>query len=161
MSDFGAMSLLELFREELDAHAAALDAGLLALEASPDDRATLDALMRAAHSIKGAAKIVGLEAGIFDETLVNAALADVQAKLIELQKVCGDVVRTGQQFQSSLSKENFGLDPKNPDDAKKIKKAHAVLDAYLTRASKGTAEALTPMAKFENAVTSFSKECVM
>ena len=27
MSDFGAMSLLELFREELDAHAAALDAG--------------------------------------------------------------------------------------------------------------------------------------
>lgn len=102
-----------------------------------------------------------LEKGRDTADAMNAALADVQAKLIELQKVCGDVVRTGQQFQSSLSKENFGLDPKNPDDAKKIKKAHAVLDAYLTRASKGTAEALTPMAKFENAVTSFSKECVM
>ena len=100
MSDFGAMSLLELFREELDAHAAALDAGLLALEASPDDRATLDALMRAAHSIKGAAKIVGLEAGVqiahaMEDVFVAARAGELRVHrgIIDAELACVDLLR--------------------------------------------------------------------
>ena len=103
----------------------------------------------------------GIDKGRDTADAMNAVLSQVQAKLVELQKACGDVVRAGQQFQSSIAKESFGLDPKNPEDLKKIQKARAVLDAYLSRASKGTADALTPMAKFENAVTSFSKECAL
>lgn len=64
MSDgggFGGFSLLELFKLEAEAHCAALSEGLLALEKSPNDRAVVEPLMRAAHSIKGAARIVGLD----------------------------------------------------------------------------------------------------
>lgn len=64
MSDggaFGGFSLLELFKLEAEAHCAALSEGLLALEKSPDNRAVVEPLMRAAHSIKGAARIVGLD----------------------------------------------------------------------------------------------------
>jgi two-component system sensor histidine kinase and response regulator WspE len=60
-SGFGGMSLLELFKLEAEAHCAALGDGLLALEKSPTDRAVVEPLMRAAHSIKGAARIVGLD----------------------------------------------------------------------------------------------------
>jgi len=58
---FGGVSLLELFKLEAEAHCAALSDGLLALEQSPADPAVIEPLMRAAHSIKGAARIVGLD----------------------------------------------------------------------------------------------------
>lgn len=54
-------SLLELFRSELDVHLPTLNEGLLALEKDPGATAHLEGLMRAAHSIKGAARIVGLD----------------------------------------------------------------------------------------------------
>lgn len=61
MSDLGGFSLFELFAEEAQAACAVLDEGLLALESSPGDVARIEPLMRAAHSIKGAARIVGLD----------------------------------------------------------------------------------------------------
>src|SRR5262245_2588890 len=61
MSDF---SLLDLFREEVRVHAAALNAGLLALESEPGNAAHVEPLMRAAHSIKGAARIVNLDLAV-------------------------------------------------------------------------------------------------
>jgi two-component system sensor histidine kinase and response regulator WspE len=57
-------ALLELFRSELETHLATLSEGLLELEKSPGDFGPLEALLRAAHSIKGAAKIVGVEAAV-------------------------------------------------------------------------------------------------
>ncbi|TDG04078.1 hybrid sensor histidine kinase/response regulator [Paraburkholderia guartelaensis] len=53
-------SLLDLFHEEAAAQTRTLSAGLLALESAPEDAATLEACMRATHSLKGAARIVGL-----------------------------------------------------------------------------------------------------
>jgi two-component system sensor histidine kinase and response regulator WspE len=57
-------SLLELFRAEIDIHLPALSEGLLALEKDPDSTDRLEAIMRAAHSIKGAAKIVGVDPAV-------------------------------------------------------------------------------------------------
>jgi two-component system sensor histidine kinase and response regulator WspE len=57
-------SLLDLFRAEIDVHLPALSQGLLALEKDPGAADRLEALMRAAHSIKGAAKIVGVEPAV-------------------------------------------------------------------------------------------------
>ena len=56
--------MLELFRQETEVHAATLGQGLLALESDPGHFELLDSLMRAAHSIKGAARVVGLDAGV-------------------------------------------------------------------------------------------------
>ncbi|MFZ6045075.1 hybrid sensor histidine kinase/response regulator [Pseudomonas sp. CR3202] len=57
-------SLLELFRLEAEAQTQVLNAGLMALERNPTQADQLEACMRAAHSLKGAARIVDLEAGV-------------------------------------------------------------------------------------------------
>lgn len=57
-------SLLELFRLEAEAQTQVLNAGLLVLERTPSQADQLEACMRAAHSLKGAARIVGLDAGV-------------------------------------------------------------------------------------------------
>ena len=62
--DQGRNSLLDLFREEAAAQTRVLSDGLLALEQRPTDAAALEACMRAAHSLKGAARIIGLQPGV-------------------------------------------------------------------------------------------------
>lgn len=58
----GDFSMTELFRMEADTALAALTEGLLALERG--DASPLEAMMRAAHSLKGAARIVGIGAAV-------------------------------------------------------------------------------------------------
>ncbi|MCW8130067.1 MAG: hybrid sensor histidine kinase/response regulator [Planctomycetota bacterium] len=59
--DFSNSSMLDLFRMELETHAAVLNDGLVGLAGGEPRPEMLAALMRAAHSIKGAARIVGLQ----------------------------------------------------------------------------------------------------
>ena len=54
-------SMLELFRIECEQHGKVLGDGLLALEQNPTSADWLEQLMRAAHSIKGAARMVDIE----------------------------------------------------------------------------------------------------
>ena len=58
--DLSAFSLLDLFRSEATTQTQVLADGLLALERDTGDLERIDGLMRAAHSIKGAAAIVDL-----------------------------------------------------------------------------------------------------
>ncbi|MFM0741568.1 hybrid sensor histidine kinase/response regulator [Paraburkholderia xenovorans] len=57
-------SLIDLFHEEARTQARVLNDGLLALDRAPRDAAALEACMRAAHSLKGAARIVGVQVGV-------------------------------------------------------------------------------------------------
>lgn len=50
--------MMDLFRSEVESHSEALTSSLLALEQDPTAAAALERMMRAAHSIKGAARIV-------------------------------------------------------------------------------------------------------
>ncbi len=54
-------SMLDLFRVECEQHGAVLNRGLLALEQAPTSPQRLEPLMRAAHSVKGAARLVGID----------------------------------------------------------------------------------------------------
>src|SRR5438552_2025735 len=56
-SDF---SMMELFRVEVETQSAILTDGLLALDRDPNAVERLETLMRAAHSLKGAARIMNL-----------------------------------------------------------------------------------------------------
>ena len=58
----GDAFLLGLFREELSNHSAVLTEGLLTLERGGGSPQAIEPLMRAAHSIKGAARVVDLDA---------------------------------------------------------------------------------------------------
>ena len=60
--DLSGFSLYELFRTEAESQAAILNEGILALEQSGNAPAAIEPLMRAAHSLKGAARIVGMTA---------------------------------------------------------------------------------------------------
>ncbi|MEY4534617.1 MAG: Gliding motility regulatory protein, partial [Planctomycetota bacterium] len=56
----GGFSMFDLYKAEAEQHGRALSDGLVALETATDP-ALVEPLMRAAHSIKGAARIVGFE----------------------------------------------------------------------------------------------------
>lgn len=53
--------LAALFQAESEEHLQSLDEGLLRLEANPQDSATLEQVFRNAHSLKGAARMLGVE----------------------------------------------------------------------------------------------------
>ena len=61
LSDF---SMVELFRLEVENQSVVFTENLLALEQNPTDASRLGALMRAAHSLKGAARMVDLDAAV-------------------------------------------------------------------------------------------------
>jgi two-component system sensor histidine kinase and response regulator WspE len=67
--DLSQLSMHELFRAEAENQSQVLTAGLLALERNPTGPDHLEACMRAAHSLKGAARIVDIGAGV---TLAHA-----------------------------------------------------------------------------------------
>jgi two-component system sensor histidine kinase and response regulator WspE len=62
--DLSQFSMHDLFRLEVEGQREVLTSGLLALEREPTSAAQLEACMRSAHSLKGAARIVGLGAAV-------------------------------------------------------------------------------------------------
>jgi two-component system sensor histidine kinase and response regulator WspE len=76
-------TLWGLFLTEVTAHTVILNEGLLALETNPKATEQLAALMRSAHSIKGAARVVGLEIVIkLAHLLEDCFVAAQQGKII-------------------------------------------------------------------------------
>lgn len=71
--DLSGFSMLELFRLEAESQTAVLSEGVLAIEELDKSPKTIESMMRAAHSLKGAARIVGLEPAV----QVAHALEDV------------------------------------------------------------------------------------
>jgi len=71
-------SLLELFSLEAEAQTQVLSAGLLALERNPAQADQLESCMRAAHSLKGAARIVGVDAGVSVAHVMEDCLVSAQ-----------------------------------------------------------------------------------
>jgi len=63
-SDFSSLSMHELFQLEAEEQCRILSEKLLLLEKHTTDHELLESLMRAAHSIKGAARIINLTAGV-------------------------------------------------------------------------------------------------
>ncbi len=78
-------SLLELFSLEADAQTQVLSAGLLALERNPTQADQLEACIRAAHSLKGAARIVGVDAGVSVAHVMEDCLVSAQESRLYLQ----------------------------------------------------------------------------
>ena len=94
-NDFNQFSLLELFHQEAENQTLVLTQGLLALEREPADAGTLEALMRAAHSLKGAARIVGLEAAVLVTHAMEDCFVAAQKGAILLTPAAVDVLLKG------------------------------------------------------------------
>ncbi|MFA5206892.1 MAG: Hpt domain-containing protein, partial [Lentisphaeria bacterium] len=78
LADLGAFSMMELLRQEVEAQAAILTEGVLAAERGGVDPAVWEQLMRAAHSVKGAARIVGLDAAVQVAHALEDGFSDIQ-----------------------------------------------------------------------------------
>jgi two-component system sensor histidine kinase and response regulator WspE len=92
--DFSNMSMLELFRLEADTQTLTLTNQLLELERDPQNASAQEAAMRAAHSLKGAARIVGLHAGVIVAHHMEDCLVAAQN---------GRILLTPEQIDSLLS----------------------------------------------------------
>ena len=97
MSDKATLdpALLDLFRAEMDTHLPALSEGLLALEKDPNQPKRLEALMRAAHSIKGAARIVGVGPAVPIAHALEDCFVAAQKGAIALTSNAVDVLLKG------------------------------------------------------------------
>ena len=96
--DLSGFSLMDLFRMEAEAHTAALSAGLVELEGSSASAATIEPLMRAAHSLKGAARIVGLDAAVRVAHAMEDVFVEAQKGKLVLTPAAVDVLLRGVDF---------------------------------------------------------------
>ncbi|WP_363797378.1 hybrid sensor histidine kinase/response regulator [Lysobacter firmicutimachus] len=88
-------SLHDLFRLEVEGQSQLLTDGLLSLERQPTAAAELESCMRAAHSLKGAARIVGLSAAVSVAHAMEDCLVDAQNGRILLDHASIDALLGG------------------------------------------------------------------
>src|SRR5262249_4777794 len=95
-------SMMDLFREEVRSHAATLSRGLINLENPPGGRPEIEPLMRAAHSIKGAARIVNIEPAVQLAHVMEDALVAAQEGRIRLGPADIDLLLRGTDVLAGL-----------------------------------------------------------
>jgi len=114
------LGMLELFKTELEAQAMAMGSGLLSLERMEGSDDVLKELMRAAHSIKGAARIVHLETIVHLAHAMEDIFSGAQKNTINLTPNLIDLLLLATDLFASLTKvplvalSNW-LEQKRPD----------------------------------------------
>ena len=113
--DFTDNAMLDLFRAEVETHTQTLNEGLLALEKEPGQLKRIEPLMRAAHSIKGAARIVGVEDGVRVSHAMEDCLVAAQKGEIALTSEATDILLRGVDAITRIA--TSGEDPQAPAPA--------------------------------------------
>jgi two-component system sensor histidine kinase and response regulator WspE len=94
-ADLSQMSMLDMFRMEAESQTKTLTSGLLALERDPGANDQAEACMRAAHSLKGAARIVGVSAGVSVAHAMEDCFVAVQQGRMKLGRSQADLLLQG------------------------------------------------------------------
>jgi len=108
-------SLLELFSLEAEAQTQVLNEGLLALERNPTQADQLEACMRAAHSLKGAARIVGVDAGVSVSHVMEDCLVSAQEGRLYLQREHIDALLQGTDLLMRIATPGNTVTPQDID----------------------------------------------
>ena len=93
--DLSGFSMMELFRMEAESHTATISAGLVALEEALPTPEKIEPLMRAAHSLKGAARIVGLDVAVRVAHAMEDCFVAAQKGKLVLQPEHVDILLRG------------------------------------------------------------------
>ena len=102
--DMGHLPMLELFRVEAENQTAILTSGLLELERGTAAPQQLEMLMRAAHSLKGAARIVNLQTAVRVAHAMEDCFALAQQGKLELRQRETDSLFHGIDLLGQISK---------------------------------------------------------
>ena len=135
-------SLLELFSLEAEAQTQVLSSGLLALERNPTQADYLESCMRAAHSLKGAARIVGIDNGVSVAHVMEDCLVSAQEKRLLLRPEHIDALLQGTDLLMRIAT------PANAPQAPDIE-AYVALMGRLLDPSTPPAVASPPMAELQ------------
>lgn len=101
--DMSNFSMLDLFRMEVESQATILNDNLLTLESNPSSSQELESLMRAAHSIKGAARIVQIDAAVNIAHTMEDCFVAAMNKTITLKADHIDILLQGVDFLQQIS----------------------------------------------------------
>ena len=105
LSDFfDELGLMELFSTEMESLSGVLNNGLLALERDPSDSSGIEELMRAAHSVKGAARIAQLDSIVELAHAMEDYFVAVQEGKADVAAEHVDVLLAGVDTMEKLSK---------------------------------------------------------
>ncbi|MEO5510096.1 MAG: hybrid sensor histidine kinase/response regulator [Longimicrobiales bacterium] len=135
--DFSNLSIWDLFRLEVESKTASLTADLLSLERGAASATLLEDLMRAAHSLKGAAQMVEARPAV----RVAHAMEDT---FVSMQK--GDVLPTPSRMDLLLEGVDLlqRIANTSSTDAVALQKADEDIDGYVERLSRSDDDAATP-----------------
>ncbi len=103
LGDLSNFSMMELFRVEVETQAVTLTEGLLALERNPGAVEHIEPLMRAAHSIKGAARIMNLTTAVQVAHAMEDCLVAAQCGSLTLEHTHIDLLLQGVDFLTRIS----------------------------------------------------------
>jgi two-component system sensor histidine kinase and response regulator WspE len=95
--------MFDLFRDEVRSHTDVLSAGLVELEADPSSPQRIEPLMRAAHSLKGAARIAGIEPAVRVAHAMEDALVAAQGGKVRLTPADIDALLKGTDVLAGLA----------------------------------------------------------
>lgn len=146
-ADLANASMLDLFRLEAEEQARVLTAGLLVLERTPFAADSLEACMRAAHSLKGAARIINLAAGVSIAHTMESCFVAAQGCRTRLQQPqIDDLLRAVDLLRRMAQTPESQLElwhPGAPDIEACERALNRILEAQRS-AEPGTAPALQP-----------------
>lgn len=114
MEDLSQFSMLELFRLEADTQTASLSAAVLAIEEVSHSSSAIESMMRAAHSLKGAARIIGLEPAVRVAHAMEEVFVMAGKGLFTVGPEHADVLLEGIDFLSSIARADDALLPDGP-----------------------------------------------
>src|SRR5271157_3214463 len=106
--DLSGFSMMDLFRMEAEERLAVLSQGLVALEGTGTTAKVIEPLMRAAHSLKGAARIVGLGTAVQVAHVMEDCLVAAQKGQVKLEPAHIDALLVGVDLLVQVSKISEG-----------------------------------------------------
>lgn len=133
--DLSRLSMFELFCMEVDNQKQVLTPALLALETDPLSKEHLEISMRSAHSLKGAARIIGLTAGVRVAHVLEECLVKAQQGALTLSRLHIDSLLEGMDLlQRIASTPESSIASWNEDHNTEIDTFCSHLDTIITAA---------------------------
>lgn len=144
VDDLSDFSMLDLFRMEAENHAQVLETGLVELE-KDQSAERIEPLMRAAHSIKGAARIVGLNVAVDLAHAMEDVLSALQKGGLLLSPDAVDILLCGNDiFTHAAKMEASFISTWLQEQLPAIDKITADLGSILTGQPQNISEKPTP-----------------
>jgi two-component system sensor histidine kinase and response regulator WspE len=123
--DLSNLSMFDLFRVEAESQCAALTSGLLEIENGATSPQVLETLMRAAHSLKGAARIIHIPTGVRVAHAMEDCFVAAQRGSLQLGRREIDLLLRGVDILNQIAHNTEA-------DVSKWEAAHAAqVNAYL------------------------------